>query len=79
MFFGEVDEVRQQIGAERQMTAEQIGRHRRAALVGDAVEHDAGLQLQQLVGNMAHGADASLSNGELPWLSLRHLDHRRQA
>ena len=36
------------------MTAEKVGRHRRTALVRDAIEHDAGLQLQQLVGNMAH-------------------------
>ena len=28
---------------------------------------------------MAHGADAGLSDGELPRLGLGHLDHRRQA
>ena len=65
--------------AKRQMTAEQIGHHRRAALIGHAGQLDAGLLLHQLESDMAMEPMPGLSDGELAGLGLCDIDHGLEA
>ena len=76
--FSELNEVRKQVRDKWQMAAEQIGHHRRAALVGHTVQHNAGFVLQELIRDMTHRADTDLSDGELTRLGLGRIDHRLQ-
>ena len=61
------------------MTAKKIGHHQCAALVGHAVQSDTGFLLQQLVGDMAHGAHAKLADGQFAWIGLGLINHRAEA